>query len=259
MSSFLLPGSAIPAHVLSGDSFSAGSNFNVAGTMPNNGALVLTPGASAQVIPAGYHSGSGNVPAVVVPVANVLTGTTIAGQTGTIPNNSGLEVAARASDPSGAKLRLFLPSTSAYYNSFASVSLADANFIAANIPNGMSMFGLVGTNTNKRYATGTASTVYQIDASGGYVQSISVSGLAFTPRVVIATNGSGMTGFISTLSYYNYGYVDAYNAGGNKMSGGPGLGTAAYQSNITSGAFVATVYWQSASGGGTSITWYAWE
>lgn len=89
MSSFLLPGSAIPSHVLVGDTFSAGSNFNAAGSMPNNGALTLTPGASVQSIPAGYHNGSGSVPAVVVPAANVLTGTTIAGTAGTMVNRGG--------------------------------------------------------------------------------------------------------------------------------------------------------------------------
>lgn len=59
------------------------------GTMPNNGAINRTPSTSAQAIPAGYTTG-GTVAAVVVPVANVLSGTVIAGAAGTMPSNGAL-------------------------------------------------------------------------------------------------------------------------------------------------------------------------
>ncbi|TNJ65174.1 hypothetical protein FE784_16385 [Paenibacillus hemerocallicola] len=44
------------ANVLTGTNIAG-----VAGTMPNQGAIVITPGASAKSIPAGYHNGSGTV------------------------------------------------------------------------------------------------------------------------------------------------------------------------------------------------------
>jgi hypothetical protein len=93
----ILPGNAVPANVLIGTSFSAGVNYGAQGSMPNNGALTLTPGASAQLIPAGYHNGSGTVPAVAVPAANVLTGTTIAGTAGTMPNKGAMTLTPGAS------------------------------------------------------------------------------------------------------------------------------------------------------------------
>lgn len=86
MAQLILPGDAGFGDVLAGKHFSAGTNYNTAGAMPNNGAITITPSGSTQAIPAGYHNGSGQVSAVVVPVANVLTGTTIAGVAGTMPN-----------------------------------------------------------------------------------------------------------------------------------------------------------------------------
>jgi hypothetical protein len=57
MAVILLPGNATPDKVLSGYSFSAGSNYNTMGTMPNNGSPIWTPGTSNQNIAAGYYSG----------------------------------------------------------------------------------------------------------------------------------------------------------------------------------------------------------
>jgi hypothetical protein len=57
-------GSAIPADVLTGYTFSSSGGTGQSGTMPNNGAVAITPSASSQAIPAGYHNGSGAVSAV---------------------------------------------------------------------------------------------------------------------------------------------------------------------------------------------------
>jgi hypothetical protein len=81
----LSQGDAVAADVLTGKTFSNKTNSGVAGAMPENGALNPTPGAAAVPIPAGHTTG-GQVAAVVVPVANVLAGTTIAGQAGTMTN-----------------------------------------------------------------------------------------------------------------------------------------------------------------------------
>lgn len=60
------------------------NGVKITGNMPENGAINITPSSANQPIAAGHTSG-GNVAAVVVPVANVLSGTTIAGQAGTMP------------------------------------------------------------------------------------------------------------------------------------------------------------------------------
>jgi hypothetical protein len=80
-----LPGTAGPGDVLSGKTFSAGTNYNVAGIMPNNGALTITPGTADQPIPAGYHNGSGKVKGDPNLVAgNIKSGVSIFGVAGSV-------------------------------------------------------------------------------------------------------------------------------------------------------------------------------
>lgn len=134
MAQIILPGNADPTKVLSGSTFSAGTNYNTSGTMPNNGAVAITPNASSQTIAAGYHNGSGTVAGVTVPAANVLTGTTIAGTAGTMPNQ-------------GAKT--FTPSTGnqaipAGYHNGSGIVQGDPNLISGNIKSGVSIFGISG-------------------------------------------------------------------------------------------------------------------
>jgi|GEM_PF-3407086 len=62
------------------------------GSMVNRGSITITPSSSDQIIPAGYHNGGGKVSGVVVPAANVLTGTTIAGTTGTMINRGAMKI-----------------------------------------------------------------------------------------------------------------------------------------------------------------------
>ena len=80
-------GNAVESQVLSGVDFSNSDGVLRHGSMPNNGGVDIIPSGSVQTIAKGYHDGSGKVEAVVVPVANVLSGTTIAGQTGSMKNN----------------------------------------------------------------------------------------------------------------------------------------------------------------------------
>lgn len=55
----------------------------VTGTMANNGAVTITPGATAKTIPPGYHNGSGTVATDVnLVTGNILAGKTIFGVTG---------------------------------------------------------------------------------------------------------------------------------------------------------------------------------
>jgi hypothetical protein len=52
-------GTAGAGDVLTGKTFSNASSVGITGTMPNNGAVVLTPSTGNQAIAAGYHSGAG--------------------------------------------------------------------------------------------------------------------------------------------------------------------------------------------------------
>ena len=55
-------GNAETSHVLAGKTFSSEvAGIGVTGTMPNRGAVVITPGTSNKAIQAGYHNGSGYV------------------------------------------------------------------------------------------------------------------------------------------------------------------------------------------------------
>lgn len=161
MASLYFPGTVVPSQVLAGQTFCGNVNYNAAGTMTNNGAYNITPSGSAQAIPAGYHNGSGTVAAVSVPVANVLTGTTIAGQAGTMPNkgavNQSLAVNGSFTIPAG------------YHNGSGVVSQS-----------GVTIASLGGL----QYAQLTPST----DASGN----LTVSGLTFQPRSILISlyNGS---------------------------------------------------------------------
>jgi hypothetical protein len=53
-------GNAAAGDVLSGKSFSNAAGAG-AGSMPNNGAVTITPGTKSKAIPAGYHNGNGTV------------------------------------------------------------------------------------------------------------------------------------------------------------------------------------------------------
>ena len=52
-------GTAVASNCLAGTTFSNGTAGGVTGTMPNNGAVTLTPSTTDQTIALGYHNGSG--------------------------------------------------------------------------------------------------------------------------------------------------------------------------------------------------------
>jgi hypothetical protein len=182
MAVLLLPGNAQPGDVLAGKSFSAGANYGAVGSMPENGAVILTPSGAGNVpIPAGHHNGAGYVQQVNVPAANVLSGTTIAGVPGTMPNR-------------GAPT--FTPGTNdqginpGYYS--GGVVKGDPNLIASNILSGKTIFGVTGSVASKQQASGTVtsssafSSFLKQDGINSYsCFSITVSGLTFRPSVII--------------------------------------------------------------------------
>lgn len=132
-------GDATADHLLVGDTATVDSG-PIAGTMPNKGAITITPSGSAQTIPSGYHNGQGKVSAVTVPVANVLSGTTIAGQAGTMPNKGAVTITPGTADKAIEK---------GYHNGSGKVK-GEPNLKAENIPEGMSMFGIAGVLEKKQ-------------------------------------------------------------------------------------------------------------
>ena len=217
-----LSGNAGDGDVLLGKTYySTDSKTKRSGSMPDRGNMSFTPGPTAQTIPAGKHGGSGQVAAVVVPAANVLTGTTIAGTAGTMPNRAG-DTAALASSVAGTTLKL--RASNGYRNGTSdNVTITDPNFIAANIRNGVPLLGLIGSLVEgKKWATGTAkddgtakSFEYAVSTSylSGY--SLIVSGLSFKPSLVLAFKVSPQQGLIlysemddgfypKTSKYVNY-------------------------------------------------------
>ena len=129
-------------------------------------------------------------------VANVLASKTFSndndiGLTGAMPNRGAVTIS-----PSTTQQTI----TAGYHNGSGYV-IGDADLIAANIKTGVNIFGVDGSYTAKRYATGAGTP-----DGGTYI--LTVSGLAFTPSTVITRVAS------SVPDYYQRVYTSAlsYNA-----------------------------------------------
>ncbi len=166
-------GDAIPGDVLSGKTFSNDEGEQT-GTMPNRGAHNITPGTSPILIPGGYHNGDGQVASLGgdAAAANVLSGKTfssdVAGraEAGAMANRAG-HVAAQSTAVDGSILR-FRPEAGYYPGDVGnSVSAYDANFIAGNILNGISIFGKNGTLIPGAVLNSIQSGVCYLDGSYG--------------------------------------------------------------------------------------------
>lgn len=83
-------GDALAAHVLEGKIFSSeAAGSGVTGTMPNRGAVVITPSAEQQAIAAGYHNGSGYVAGDAdLTAGNIKKGIDIFGVVGAYPDTA---------------------------------------------------------------------------------------------------------------------------------------------------------------------------
>jgi hypothetical protein len=153
------------------------AGLKVIGIMPENGAINITPNSSSQTIPAGHTSG-GSVAAVVVPVANVLSGTTIAGQAGTMVNNGagGTVTPGTANQTKAA----------GFWSSLITI-LGDVALIAANIMVTKTIFGVAGTAT----ADATAGANDIGNGKTAYVNGVKVTGTGASARP--HASGSGTT------------------------------------------------------------------
>ncbi|MDQ0114347.1 hypothetical protein [Paenibacillus harenae] len=219
-------GNAQLADVLSGKTFSNDSGPGKVGTMANRGAVNILPGMANQTVQQGYHNGAGivqgdtdlisaNIKAGVnifgvagktqvvdttegtmpAAAAQILTGRKAfvngALVTGSMADRAG-DTAALTSSVSGTTLKLL---ASAGYRDGVddNVTITDPDFIAANIANGVNLFGLVGTLiAGSRVATGQTVASAQLYSfvynSGSTINkpALIVSGLSFTPKLVMA-------------------------------------------------------------------------
>lgn len=144
--------------------------------------------------------------------ANIRGDKSIFGLAGSLPINTGDKIVTGSG--SAGQILGIVPNS--FWNGSDRLVLQDANFIAANIPNGMSMFGLVGSGINaKRVASGT------VTSSSGQIV---VTGLTFRPRLVIAW-------FASPTATNRYDMLTLFDSGFPANNGTSGY--TAYVSEVT--------------------------
>lgn len=131
-----LSGNITASDMLSGKTgYSTNPKSKITGTIPSKDTATITPTTSAQTISAGqYLSGIQTIAGVTVPVANVLSGTTIAGASGTMPNRGAVTLTPKATDQA---------ITQGYHSGSGKVA-GDSNLISDNILQGKSIFGING-------------------------------------------------------------------------------------------------------------------
>lgn len=167
-------GNATVGDILSGKTGTTDAG-QITGTMPNKtgAGVILTPGVTDQAFPQGYYPGGlgdGKVAGVAVPVANVLSGTTIAGQAGMMPNNGTVVLT-----PSGTGT-VSIPA--GYNNGLGYVS--QVSVPAGNVLTGTTIAGVAGTMPNQGSPTFNPSNVAQYLSPGYY------SGGTINPMSLVA-------------------------------------------------------------------------
>ncbi len=149
---------------------------------------------------------------------------------GSMPDRNSADTA--ASNISTTPGRLYLKPQTGYYDQAGPTSWIykdDPNFVAANIASGKSIFGLAGSFSGKRWASGTAlnSEVAAFGcyyANGGAVgnkNGISVSGLTFKPSFIMAKLVSNSVSYLVTYDEIGLDYpksVKTYAATPNVLN-----------------------------------------
>ena len=193
-------GNAAAADVLSGRTFSNAGAAGVSGAMPDNGAVSVTPGTSAQTIAEGYHNGSGSVAgdadlvsgniksgveifsvngSVIQALGNataagdVLTGKTFsnasaAGVSGAMANNAAVSITPGTADQTIA---------AGYHNGSGTVA-GDEDLASGNIKSGVEIFGVVGDSNVVDTSSGDAVAEDIADGKIAWVDGTEITGTA---------------------------------------------------------------------------------
>ena len=219
-------GDALAAHVLEGKIFSSeAAGSGVTGTMPNRGAVVITPGTAQQAIQAGYHNGAGYVEGDADLVAEkIKKGVDIFGVTGNYPVSTVTPAADRLfhCDDKNYELNLDTlsaikvadcPSTTPRGIGGASNRLFHCNQNPARNyelnPNSLAVINTAtGPATNARGIGGTSSQLFHCDVtSPSRSYELNLDTLAVI-KTVNTPNAGGIGGTDSQLFYCDAGSVD---------------------------------------------------
>jgi hypothetical protein len=205
-------GTASAGDVLGGKTFSNSSGSGLTGTMPNNGAVTLTPTTADQAIAAGYHNGSGkcagdadlvsgNIRSGVdlfgvngdSNVVNTSSGDAVAGDllsgkiawvdgaqvTGTMPDNGAVMLTPSTSDQAIA----------AGYHNGSGTCAGDADLVSGNIKSGVSLFGVNGSSSVVDTGSATAAAADMVSGKTAYVNGSLVTGTVPAGANVNGANG----------------------------------------------------------------------
>lgn len=235
-------GSAVASNVLAGTTFSNDSDTGLPGAMVNNGAVTITPGATAKTIPQGYHNGSGTV----ATDSNLLTGNIrsgitifgVAGKLSVVETSDGTATAGQMLSGAtgyvnGTKITgtiaskgatTYTPGTTAqtiasgqYISGVQTIS-GDSNLVTGNIRSGVSIFGISGKSSVVDTADGSAIASQILSGYTAYVNGSKITGSMnniTTDQNATATATSGTTiGLRVPQGYYD----GTRNVNGNSQS-----------------------------------------
>ncbi|WP_238917267.1 phage tail protein [Clostridium sp. YIM B02555] len=204
-------GDAVAANVLAGKKFSNDNDTGLVGTLDLSNLVSgnIKSGVSINGV-------SGKASVVDTADANAVAGQILNGQTayingnkvtGNMPNHSGADSPANSIAGTGAG-RIYVRPQAGYYDGSVASYVDDGNYNAANIVSGKSILGLWGNATVQSlgghlYASNQALvSTSMLNFSGTNYYYLSVTGLAFTPSLVIV-NYPGINGYSSTTTLYN--------------------------------------------------------
>jgi hypothetical protein len=247
-------GTATLGNVLSGQTFSNSSSSGLTGTMPNNGAVTLTPTTTTQTIAAGYHNGSGTVAGDAnLVTGNIKNGITLFGVSGktevvdttetTSPATaanllSGKKafvngVAVTGTVPAGANVtgaagNLVMTIPNGLYSGSTTATANDANLITGNIKSGVTIFGVTGTVSSGGSAavprTGQT-TNYATGDDGGLRKGVAWPSLRFTDNTngTVTDNLTGLIWLTNANCFGVKGWTTALSSANSLASGTCGL------------------------------------
>lgn len=279
-------GNAQAHHVLATYSISNDDDIGVIGTMIDNGSIgtqTLSTHNSEYTIPQGYHNGLGKVKATISGlIASVIkAGTTVGGILGTFTSDANATASQILNGitayVNGVKITGTVPSKGAqtytpstanqtiaagqYLSGIQTIASLGGNAVASDVANGKTFSSdsagraIAGTGELKKYATGTATSVRTTYGSDVYHR-ISVSGLAFTPKIIIAKHQSQ-----NVQSYYcDFFSPYAYGAAFDNVSGlmrPIQQGVQNSMDSITTNAFSMVIQYGDSLTAGPYVTWHA--